>query len=68
MNPDQTASKAAWYMNIVPEQEINQTTIVTQNRKRCNIGHAYAHRRADKDQAVYVSMPFLSMSRWCYFE
>ena len=37
-------------------------------RKTVNICHAYAHKRGDRDQNVYVSMPFLCMSRWCYAE
>ena len=46
MNPDQTASKTAWSRNMV------------QNGKRGNIGHAFAHKRGDRDQAVYACMLF----------
>ena len=42
--------------------------VMVQNGKRGNVGHAYAHKRGDRDQAVYVCMLFLCMSRWCYAE
>ena len=47
MNPDQTASKAAWSRNMVLKQVIKQTTIVVHNRRRGNIRHVYAHGRGD---------------------
>ena len=48
MNPDQTASKAAWPMNMVQKQEIDQTIIGAHYRKMGNIGHGYAHRSGDR--------------------
>ena len=41
---------------MVQKQEIDQTIIAAHNRNMGNICHAYANRRGDRDQAVYVSM------------
>ena len=43
---------------MVQKQEIDQTIIAAHNMKMGNICHANAHRRGDRDQAVYISMLF----------
>ena len=58
VNPEQTASKAVWSRNMVQNQVINQMTTVVHNRRMGNIEQVYAHRRDDKDQAVYVSLSY----------